>query len=44
MCTLWPIDERGLARGEDTYTGGDGFAGIERRKLSAEQIAELRTG
>ena len=42
MCTLWPIDENGLARGEDTYTGSDGFAGIENRKLQPEQIAELR--
>jgi ketosteroid isomerase-like protein len=43
MCTLWPVDEHGLARGEDTYTGGDGFAGIEHRKLSPEQISELRS-
>jgi hypothetical protein len=44
MCTLWPVDEHGLARGEDTYTGGDGFAGIEHRKLSPDDIAELRIG
>src|SRR5207302_3524606 len=28
MATLWPLDEQGLVRGEDTYTGSDGFAGI----------------
>lgn len=44
MCTLWPIDEHGLARGEDTYTGSDGFAGIEHRKLSPDQIAGVRAG
>lgn len=33
MATLWPIDEDGLIVGEDTYTGGDGFAGIAERKL-----------
>jgi hypothetical protein len=44
MATLWPFDENGLIVGEDTYTGGDGFAGIEDRKLTREQIAELRTG
>jgi ketosteroid isomerase-like protein len=44
MCTLWPMNDRGFARGEDTYTGGDGFAGIEDRKLTPAQIAELRTG
>lgn len=34
MATLWPIDDDGLIVGEDTYTGGDGFAGIENRKLA----------
>jgi len=42
MAALWPFDEHGLARGEDTYTGGNGFEGIGSRKLSAEDIAELR--
>jgi hypothetical protein len=41
MATLWPMDENGLARGEDTYVGGDGFAGIADRKLRPEDIAEL---
>jgi hypothetical protein len=42
MCTLWPVDEHGLARGEDTYTGGDGFAGIAGRKLGPGDVGEAR--
>jgi hypothetical protein len=41
MATLWPFDEHGLARGEDTYTGGDGFAGIAQRKLRDEDVVDL---
>jgi ketosteroid isomerase-like protein len=41
MATLWPMDADGLARGEDTYTAGDGFAGIAQRKLAPEDIAAL---
>ena len=41
MATLWPFDENGLIVGEDTYTGGDGFAGIEHRKLAPGDIVEL---
>ncbi len=33
MAILWPMDENGLVLGEDSYTGGDGFEGIEGRKL-----------
>lgn len=33
MATLWPFDDDGMIVGEDTYTGGDGFAGIADRKL-----------
>jgi hypothetical protein len=40
MATLWPFDEHGLAKGEDTYTGGDGFAGIADRKLAPEDIVQ----
>ena len=40
MATIWPIDDDGLARGEDTYTGSDGFAGIAQRKLREEDIVE----
>jgi hypothetical protein len=35
------MDEHGLARGEDTYTGGDGFAGIADRKVDPADIVEL---
>jgi hypothetical protein len=38
MATLWPFDENGLATGEDTYTGGNGFEGIEKRKLDPADI------
>ena len=41
MATLWPINEDGLFTGEDTYTGGNGFAGIEGRKLAPGDIVEL---
>jgi hypothetical protein len=43
MAVFWPFNEKGLARGEHTYTAGDGFAGIEGRKLRAEDVAELVT-
>ena len=41
MAVLWPFDENGLARGEDTYTGVDGFAGIAGRKLDPADIVGL---
>ena len=41
MCVLWPIGEDGLFTGEDTYTASDGFAGIEHRKLSPEDLATI---
>ena len=41
MATLWPFGDDGLAKGEDTYTGGDGFAGIADRKLSESDLGEL---
>ena len=41
MATLWPFGDDGLAKGEDTYTGGDGFAGIGDRKLSEADLGEL---
>jgi hypothetical protein len=41
MATLWPFDDDGLLLGEDTYTGGDGFAGIADRKLAPGDVAEL---
>jgi hypothetical protein len=33
MAVFRPIDADGLVVGEETYTGGDGFAGIAARKL-----------
>ncbi len=38
MAVVWPIDEHGLFIGEDTYTSGDGFAGIAGRKLDASEV------
>jgi SnoaL-like domain len=38
MAVLWPMDDHGLVRGEDTYTSGDGFAGIAGRKLRPGDI------
>jgi hypothetical protein len=40
MGIVWPINpDDGLFIGEDSYVGGDGFAGIAGRKLSADDIA-----
>ena len=42
MGIVWPVDrEAGLLIGEESYTGGDGFAGIADRKLAESDIAEL---
>jgi SnoaL-like domain len=41
MAVLWPLDAQGLVRGEDSYTSGDGFAGIAGRKLRPEDIVGL---
>ena len=38
---VWPIDDNGLIVGEDSYTGADGFAGIENRKIELDQIVTL---
>lgn len=38
MAVVWPIDDDGLFIGEDTYTSGDGFAGIASRKLDPTEI------
>lgn len=35
---VWPIDDVGLIAGEDSYSGQDGFLGIETRKLEAGDI------
>ena len=42
MATLWPFDADGMARGEDTYTGSDGFAGIADRKLAPTTSSSTR--
>ncbi len=42
MATFWPMDEHGLARGEDTSPGGDGVAGIAERKINLADVVELR--
>jgi hypothetical protein len=42
MCILWPMDEDGLVIGEDTYTEGDGFAGIAERRLGPGDIAAVK--
>jgi hypothetical protein len=42
MCVIWPMDEDGLVIGEDTYTSGDGFAGIAGRKLGPGDIVPAR--
>ncbi len=38
MAVFWPIDDDGLVAGEETYTGGDGFAGIAARRLTAAEL------
>ncbi|MFT4518440.1 MAG: hypothetical protein ACI9JM_000821 [Halioglobus sp.] len=35
---VWPIDDAGLIAGEDSYSGQDGFLGIENRKLEPGDI------
>tara|TARA_R110002073_G_scaffold238551_3_gene399592 strand:- start:2734 stop:3300 length:567 start_codon:yes stop_codon:yes gene_type:complete len=35
---VWPIDDAGLIAGEDSYSGEDGFIGIEGRQLKAGDI------
>ena len=39
---VWPINDDGLVVGEDSYTGEDGFAGIENRKLSLGDIVTVK--
>jgi hypothetical protein len=38
MAIVWPMNDRGLIMGEDSYVSTDGFAGIEQRKLRPEEI------
>lgn len=42
MGVVWPVDaESGMLKGEETYTGTDGFEGIADRKITAEDIVPL---
>jgi hypothetical protein len=41
MCIVWPMDEDGLVIGEDSYTEGDGFAGIAERRLGPDDLTEI---
>jgi hypothetical protein len=44
MGVVWPVDHaEGKLVGEESYTGGDGFAGIADRKIAESDIAALRT-
>lgn len=40
---IWPIDDDGLVVGEDSYTGADGFLGIENRKISLADIVTVKS-
>ena len=42
MAVVWPIDEHGLFIGEDSYTAGDGFAGIAQRKIDPSEVVVYR--
>tara|TARA_R110002073_G_scaffold69424_5_gene172337 strand:+ start:3549 stop:4103 length:555 start_codon:yes stop_codon:yes gene_type:complete len=42
MSVVWPVDpESGMLKGEETYTGTDGFEGIADRKIGAADIVPL---
>jgi hypothetical protein len=44
MGVVWPVDpSEGKLIGEESYTGGDGFAGIEKRKLSLDDVVALES-
>ena len=42
MAVLWPMDESGKIKGEDTYSVGRGFEGIAERKIALDEVAPLR--
>jgi hypothetical protein len=45
MGIVWPVDPaEGKLIGEESYTGRDGFEGIEKRKISLADIAPLVSG
>jgi len=42
MGVVWPVDHsEGRLTGEETYSGGDMFAGIASRKISLSDIAPI---
>jgi hypothetical protein len=41
LAILWPIGPDGLFTGEDSYTAGDGFAGIANRKIDPADIVSF---
>jgi len=41
---VWPMSDDGRVLGEDSYTGKDGFAGIETRKLAPDAIVSVKAG
>jgi hypothetical protein len=41
MCVIWPMDVEGKVVAEDSYTAGDGFAGIAERRLAPGDIVGL---
>lgn len=42
MGVVWPVDpDSGMLKGEESYTGTDGFEGIADRKLGPDDIAAL---
>jgi hypothetical protein len=42
MAVVWPIDDDGTFIGEDSYTAGDGFAGIAQRKIDPSDVIVVR--
>jgi SnoaL-like protein len=42
MAILWPLDDDGLFIGEDSYVGGDGFAGTADRKVDPDDVILYR--
>ena len=41
MAIIWPIGPDGLFIGEDSYMAGNGFDGIEHRKLDPADIVSF---
>jgi hypothetical protein len=44
MAIMWPIADDGRFLAEDSYTSGDGFAGIEQRKIDPSLIRTYDAG